>query len=73
MPHPQGRLKLSGDTHLPDAESDQPVENGRGPLAALAKERQARGRPGVAVRRAGLLRAQDETPAAAPEGGEAAG
>lgn len=70
MPHPKGRLKLSGDTHLPDAESDQPVENGRGPMAALAKERQVRGRPGVAVRRAGLLKAEDDAPAAAPDNGE---
>lgn len=55
MPHPKGNIKLSGDIHLPDAESDLAVEEGRTGLAALAHERGQPGRPGGAVRKAGML------------------
>jgi hypothetical protein len=55
MPHPKGNVKLSGDVHLPDAESDLAVEEGRTGLGMLAHERKQRGRPGGGARKAGLL------------------
>lgn len=54
MPHPKGNVKLSGDTHLPDAESDLAIENGHTGMEALAHGRTQPGRPGRA-RKAGLL------------------
>lgn len=55
MPHPKGNVKLSGDTHLPDAESDLALEEGRTGLEALANERGQSGRAGGGVRKAGVL------------------
>ena len=55
MPHPKGNVKLSGDIHLPDAESDLAVEEGRTGLEALAHERGQSGRVGGGVRKAGVL------------------
>ncbi len=55
MPHPKGNMKLSGDIHLPDAESDLAIEEGRTGLESLAHERDQPGRPGGAARKAGLL------------------
>lgn len=55
MPHPKGNVKLSGDIHLPDAESDLAVEQGRTGLESLAHERGQSGRVGGAVRKAGVL------------------
>ena len=55
MPHPKGNMKLSGDLHLPDAESDLAIEEGRTGLESLAHERSRPGRPGGAARKAGLL------------------
>lgn len=55
MPHPKGNLKLSGDLHLPDAESDLAIEEGRTGMESLAHERSRPGRPGGGVRKAGLL------------------
>ena len=46
MPHPKGNVKLSGDLHLPDAESDLAVEEGRTGREALAHERTESGRRG---------------------------
>lgn len=54
MPHPKGNVKLSGDIHLPDVESDLAVEEGRTGMEALAYERTESGRRG-GVRKAGLL------------------
>ena len=48
MPHPKGNVKLSGDTHLPDAESDLAIENGHTGMEALAHERTQPGRAGRA-------------------------
>ena len=53
MPHPKGNLKLSGDIHLPDAESDLAIEEGRTGLETLAQERGRSGRS--PARRAGLV------------------
>ena len=55
MPHPKGNMKLSGDIHLPDAESDLAIEEGRTGLESLSHERDQPGRPGGAARKAGLL------------------
>ena len=55
-----GCRPVTGDTHLPDAESDLAVEEGASGLAALARERTQPGRANT-LRRAGLLRDQDET------------
>jgi hypothetical protein len=53
MPHPKGNMKLSGDIHLPDVESDLAVEQGHTGLEALANERTQPGR--TAARKAGLV------------------
>lgn len=53
MPNAKGNLKLTGDTHLPDVESDLDIEEGTSTLAALAQPRDQPGRP--QVRRAGVL------------------
>jgi hypothetical protein len=55
MPHPKGNVKLSGDIHLPDVESDLAIENGHTGMEALAHERTQPGRPGGRARKAGLL------------------
>jgi hypothetical protein len=52
------KLKLTGDTHLPDAESDLDVEEGTSTLAMLAQPRDQGGRP--QVRRAGVLVAPED-------------
>lgn len=58
MAHAKGNLKLTGDTHLPDAESDLDIEEGTSSLAALAQPRDLPGRP--QGRRAGVLVAPDD-------------
>ncbi|TFY98169.1 hypothetical protein [Ramlibacter humi] len=56
--HPRGHLKLTGDTHLPDVESDDlEIEEGTAPLAKLARDANSPRR--VAVRHAGMLRDPD--------------
>ena len=69
MANAKGHLKLTGDTHLPDAESDLALEGGGASLAALAHERTQPGRAN-SVRRAGVLREHDD---AAEDGGDAGG
>jgi hypothetical protein len=61
MPHPKGNVKLSGDTHLPDAESDLELEEGASHMADLARERTQSGRRATHARKAGVLTAGDET------------
>jgi hypothetical protein len=51
-------IKLTGDTHLPDAESDIDIEEGAASMAHLAHDRNA-GRA-YTRRHAGLLRSYDE-------------
>lgn len=60
MPHPKGHLKLSGDVHLPDAESDLDVEEGTSGLSGLAADRRQPRGAATRVRRAGMLRSGDE-------------
>ena len=52
------KIKLTGDTHLPDVESDLDIEEGTSSLAKLAQPRDQGGRP--AVRHAGVLVAPEE-------------
>jgi hypothetical protein len=59
MPHPKGNVKLSGDTHLPDAESDLDIEQGSSGMGDLARERTQSGRRGSHARKAGVLTAED--------------
>ena len=70
MPDPKSNAKLTGDTHLPDVESDLPVQgaSGAGPQART-REQAAQARRGV--RKAGVLTDREsETPKddEAPEG-----
>jgi hypothetical protein len=73
MANAKGHLKLTGDTHLPDVETDLAIEEGASSLARLARERTQPGRANT-VRRAGMLRDQDDatsddgTAARAPDG-----
>jgi hypothetical protein len=62
MPHPKGNVKLSGDTHLPDAESDLDLdlEEDVSPIADLAGERTQPGRRATQARKAGVLTAGEE-------------
>jgi hypothetical protein len=51
MPNAKDNVKMSGDTHLPESESDLPLEEGS--TAALGTD----GKPSVrVVKKAGLLR-----------------
>lgn len=63
MPNPKENAKMSGDTHLPDVESDLPVEQGS--TGTLGADGTPSGRgggdglPGRGVKKAGLLRDPD--------------
>lgn len=56
MPDPKDNAKLTGDTHLPDVESDLPLQEGSSDAGAQARPRSEEGRPGRGVRKAGVLR-----------------
>ena len=65
MPDPKANAKLTGDTHLPDVETDLPVQGpstGAGPQART-REQAAQARRGV--RKAGVLTDRETD---APEG-----
>lgn len=82
MPDPHGNVKMRGDIHPPEVESDLPLQEGmpdaegvEGTPAGRGKaaERGAQGRPGRGNRKAGLLKDQDDQGAgspAAPASGE---
>ena len=58
MSNAKGNLKLTGDTHLPDVESNLDVEEG---TSSLAQPAEGRDQPGRAqVRRAGALAAPED-------------
>jgi hypothetical protein len=48
MANAKGHLKLTGDTHLPDVETDLAIEEGASSLARLARERTQPGRANTA-------------------------
>jgi len=54
MPDPKDNAKLTGDTHLPDVESDLPVQ-GASEAGGQARSRSETGRPGRGVRKAGIV------------------
>jgi hypothetical protein len=62
MPDAKNNAKMTGDTHLPDVESDLPLEEGSGNLLGVEGTPSGRGndRPaGRAVRKAGVLKDRD--------------
>lgn len=69
MPHAKNNTKMTGDTHLPDVESDLPLEEGASNAPGTtetardrgkAGERGKEGRPGRSIRKAGLLKDKDD-------------
>lgn len=69
MPDARNNTKLTGDTHLPDAESELPMEEGsEGALGAdgtprdrgRATESGLEQRPGRGINQAGLLKDKDD-------------
>jgi hypothetical protein len=57
MPDAKNNAKMTGDTHLPDVESDLPLQEGSGnPLGA---EGTPSGRERRTVRKAGVLKDRD--------------
>ena len=89
MPDPKDNAKASGDTHLPEVESDLPMEEGSaGALGAdgtprdrgRATESGSLGKPGRGIKHAGLLKDKDDetsdsygTPADSGEGASGPG
>jgi hypothetical protein len=68
MPDPKDNAKLTGDTHLPDAESDLPLQEGSdGAVGAdgtpsdrgRGTESGDEGKPGRGINQAGLLKDKD--------------
>jgi hypothetical protein len=68
MPDPKDNAKLTGDTHLPDVESDLPVQEGSSDARGQARPRGEQGRPGRGVRKAGVLTDRDEGEATPDQG-----
>ncbi|HYF19123.1 MAG TPA: hypothetical protein VEA40_14730 [Ramlibacter sp.] len=69
MPDPKDNAKLTGDTHLPDVESDLPLQEGSDDgVRGQARPRSEEGRPGRGVRKAGVVgdgtREEDDGPVA---------
>jgi hypothetical protein len=69
MPNAKDNAKMTGDTHPPDVESDLPAEEGSTDEAGTkgvprnrgkASERGAQGRPGRGIKKAGLLKEEEE-------------
>ena len=68
MPDPTNKAKMTGDTHLPDVESDMPSQEGSTDAVGLdgtprdrgqASERGEQQRPGRGTNQAGVLKDQD--------------
>jgi hypothetical protein len=79
MPDPKDKAKMTGDTHLPDVESDMPFHEGSADALGMdgtprdrgqAKERGDQKRPGRGAKKAGVLKDQD---AKTSESGEGSG
>jgi hypothetical protein len=67
MPDPKDNAKLTGDTHLPDVESDLPVQQGTSDAGPQGRPRSEEGRPGRGVRKAGVLTDGEAEGGPAPE------
>ena len=61
MPDPKDNAKLTGDTHLPDVESDLPDQEGSSEPRAEGRNRAEEGHPGRGVRKAGVVTDDDDT------------
>ena len=68
MPSPHGKTKMTGDVHLPDVESDLPLQEGTGDDIGAESTPTGRGsagessdeaRPGRGINQAGLLKDRD--------------
>lgn len=68
MPDPKDNAKMTGDTHLPDVESDMPLQESSNDAVGLdgtprdrgqATERGDQPRPGRGAKKAGVLKDQD--------------
>lgn len=80
MPDPKDNTKASGDTHLPEVESELPMDEGSGGALGAdgtpsdrgrATESGMRGKPGRGIKHAGLLKDKDDaTSDSTPESGE---
>lgn len=70
MPDPKANAKLTGDTHLPDVESDLPVQGASG-AGPQARTREQAAQPRRGVRKAGVLTDHDTEPPQddSPQGG----
>ena len=62
MPNPKANTKMTGDTHLAEIESDQPVEGGS-PIG-LGTQGMQSGLVGHAVKKAGVITDGNERPGA---------
>lgn len=62
MPDPKDNAKLTGDTHLPDVESDLPVQGGSTGAGPKARPREQAGQARRGVRKAGVLTDRDTEP-----------
>lgn len=62
MPSPKHNTKMTGDTHLAEIESDQPIEGGS-PIGLGTKGQQS-GLVGHAVKKAGVIIDGEERPGA---------
>jgi hypothetical protein len=62
MPSPKDNTKMTGDTHLPEIESNQPVEEGS-PIGLGTRGMQS-GLVGHAVKKAGVITDGEERPGA---------
>lgn len=59
MPTSKGKIKKTGDTHLPDIESELPVQSGA--TASGSEQGIESGRVDRGLQKAGLLKAEDAT------------
>ena len=68
MPNAHNKAKMSGDTHLPDVESELPLQEGMSDGDGVsgtpsdrgqATERGQQNRPGRGIRKAGVLKDRD--------------
>lgn len=78
MPGPKVNAKMTGDTHLPDVESDMPIQESSTDAAGLEGTPRNRGRatgrgdqkrPGRGANKAGVLKDRDADKGSGPDRG----
>ena len=62
MPDAKNNAKLTGDTHLPDVESELPLQESAPETGGQARESDEDGRPGRGSRKAGVVKDDDASP-----------